>query len=115
MFILITLYNVNVVHEQVNGQFDFGFDLMSEYGNFGGGLPQPPSGYHYETRRDILRKYPRNSYQIMSYGSAKAQGLISNKQGTNNQGDTDGGDEDYNGDTNNEDQQAEADADDKTP
>ncbi|XP_022172084.1 uncharacterized protein LOC111034943 [Myzus persicae] len=32
-----------------------------------GVLRRPPSGYHYETRRHILKTYPRNSYTI-KYG-----------------------------------------------
>jgi hypothetical protein len=113
IFELIIFCNLQVPGQQMLS--DIQRRISSQYPNsmlIHGVLRRPPSGYHYETIRDILNNYPKNSYQIRhgianivsqnnhgSSSSNKNKGFKKpkkkskkNKSKNNNDGGNDGGD-----------------------
>lgn len=59
------------------------------------GLPPPPPGYHYQLRRDIIKNYPSNSYQIMPF--KKFLALNAMNQNAKGGGGGGGNDDDFGG------------------
>lgn len=74
---------------QVHGQFGL-YNLIPHYFKvmdlYGLSTQNLLRDYHYETREQIQKNYPRDSYRIMDYKTAHTNGLLQHQSGKKKQG-----------------------------